>query len=224
MSAKGDYYPVGPNMWVSNMAYAADVGIEGKLSVLLTPYAPVAASATVLVNAQSIAVAGKTSLNLRTQSQAMMGKFGRCLQVVASGAAAVAMTVHGYDYLGQGMSETFTLNGTTPVNGVKAFRRVTQISYPNAVAATTVNVGVIDKFGLPYAYLDAGVDFTDGARNGSQGTFATPPLTDQTATSIDPRGTWAPNAAVAANGLRKYTLMYEPRRNDLYGLKHFFNG
>lgn len=224
MSAKGDYYPVGPNMYVPNMSYAADVAIEGKLTALLTPIAPVAASATSLLSAQSIAAVGLFAPLASANTEALMGKFGRCLQIVASGAAAVAVTVHGFDYLGQGMSETLTLNATTPVLGVKAFRRVSGLQIANVVAATTINLGVRDVFGLPYAYLDAGVDFTDGVKSGTQGTYVTPPLTAQTATSGDPRGTIAPHTSVAPNGSRKYTLMYEPRRNDLYGQKHFFNG
>lgn len=223
MSAKGDYYPFGPNMWVANMAYAADVGIESKLQVLLTPYAPVAAGAALLASAVSIATAGKSVLNLASQPQSLMGKFGRAVSVVASGAATSSFRVSGADYLGQPMSETFTLTGTTPIVGNKAFRWVTHVNF-DATAATTVNVGVGDKFGLPYAYLDAGVDFADGVKNGTQGTFVTPPLTAQTAISIDPRGTWAPNAANLPNGSRKFSVMYEPRRNDLYGLKHYFLG
>lgn len=222
MSAKGDYYPVGPNMWVPNMAYAADVAIEGKLQCLLTPIAPVAASATALLNAQSINVAGTATLAI-AQTEAVFGKFGRAVQVVASGAATSLVTVHGFDYLGQGMSEQLTLNGATIVNGVKMFRRISSVVY-GLTAATTINLGTLDRFGLPYAYIDAGVDFVDGAKAGSQGTYVVAPLTAQTVTSVDPRGYYIPNAASASNGSRKYTLMYEPRRNDLYGLKHFFNG
>jgi len=203
MSGKGDYYPLGPNMWVANMAYAADVSIEGKLSVLLTPIAPVAASATALLNAQSVAATpnGSATLNMRSgQGQDVMGKFGRCLVAVASTTFTQPVKVFGFDYLGQPMSETVTMNSGTPVNMNKAFRRVNRVTWATG-GAVTISLGTRDCFGLPYAYLDAGVDFTDGAKNGSQGTFVVPVLTAQTATTTDPRGTWAP--AAAADGVKK---------------------
>lgn len=226
MSAKGEYYAAGPNMYVPNMAYAADVDLNGKLTVALSPaFAPVAANATLILSAQSIAVAGSVSVLAAgfVASEAQMGRFGRALQVVASGAATSTVTVHGFDYLGQPTSEQLTLNGTTPVLGLKAFRRISRVDY-GATAATTINLGVRDAFGLPYALLDAAVDFVDGVKAGSQGTFTTPALTAQTATSGDPRGTYAPNAANLPNGTRKFSLQYEPRRGDLYGQRQFFNG
>jgi hypothetical protein len=223
LSAKGSYYPGNVNMYVANLTYAADVALEGgKLTVDLTPTAPVAASATALLSATSIATAGSAVPSV-SQTEALMGKFGRVLQLVASGAATSNVTVHGQDYLGQPMSESFTLNGTTIVNGVKAFRRVTRVDF-GATAATTINLGVRDVFGLPYAFLDAGVDFTDGVKSGTQGAYATPALTAQTVTSADPRGTFTPHTSVAPNASRKYVLQYEPRRGDLYGQRHFFNG
>lgn len=222
MSARGSYYPGNVNMYVPNMSYAADVHIEGKLTVDLTPsVAPVAASGTAILNA----VAGASSIlypaTTLKQDESLFGRFGRALVIVASGANANAVIVHGQDYLGQPMSEQVTLNGTTAVNMLKAFRRITKVDC-SAVTGVNVSLGVRDVFGLPYALLDAAVDFVNGAKAGTQGTYVTPALTAQTATSGDPRGTFAPNTA--SNGSNKYSLMYEARRGDLYGQKHFFNG
>lgn len=225
MSAKGEYYAIGPNMYVPNMAYAADVFLEGKPAINVTPTAPVAAAAASILSAQSIAVAGSTSAFAAgfTNSEAQLGKFGRALQIAASGAATSTVTVHGFDYLGQPMSEQLTLNGAIPVLGVKAFRRISRVDF-GATAATTISLGWRDAFGIPYAYLDAGVDFIDGVKAGAQGSFVVPALTAQTATTGDPRGLYVPNAANAANGVRKYMIMCEVRKGDLYGQRHFFNG
>jgi hypothetical protein len=217
MSAKGDYYPVGPNMFVPNMQYAADVFLEGKLFVDLTPnFAPLTASATAFLSAQSIATAGNTSTLLSASTEAQMGKFGRCLQYVASGAATSTVTATGFDYLGQPFIETITLNGTTIVNGTKAFRRVSNIAW-TLTGGTTINVGYRDCFGLPYASQGDSVDYTSSVRSAVQGTFVVR-VAAQTATSGDPRGTFVPNSA--ANGTNRYQMTYEPYRAALYGARH----
>ena len=218
MSAKGDYYPAGPNMYVPNCVYAADTQIEGKPWVDLGVHD--APSATAILSAQSIAVAGNTSTFAAawTNSQNAMGKFGRAVVVVASGAATSAVTITGFDYLGQPMVEVLTLNGTTPVPGKKAFRRVTNIAYA-ATAATTINVGTIDVLGLPYASVGDVVGYTDSLRDASQGTSVVY-VAAQTTTSGDPRGTWAPHSSVVSNGVRRHTLTFEPLRGNLYGPRH----
>jgi len=222
MTAKGTYFPVGANMFVPDAVYAADCFLEGKLFVDLTPTAPATLDADGILDGQSIATAGSTTTfnTLFEQTEAQMGKFGRCLQVVASGAATSTVTVYGLDYLGQPMMETMTLNGTNAVLGLKAFRRVTSVSW-SGTGGTTIDLGTRDCFGLPYAYQGDGVDYTDAVRSGTQGTYVARVAT-QTATSGDPRGTFAPHTSVAANGSRKYTLTYEPYRSALYGARHYY--
>ena len=94
MSALGSYYPAGVNEYVPNMQYAADVDINGHIPVDLSPLvAMLAASATGILNAQSIAAAVDTTTfvtafaNNQNVSEAYMGRFGRNVTVVASGAA-----------------------------------------------------------------------------------------------------------------------------------------
>lgn len=218
MSAKGDNYMAGPNYFVPNMIYSADTQIEGKLFVDLTPNAaPLTASATGILSATSIASASNTSTFVAafTNSEAQMMKFGRCLQYVASGASTATVTVTGFDYLGQPMVEVVTLNGTTAVNGTKAFRRVSNIAW--SASAANLSVGWRDCFGLPYASQGDSVDYLDGVRAGTLGTFVVRVAT-QTTTSGDPRGTMVPNTAT--NGTRRYSLTYEPYRSALYGAAH----
>ncbi len=225
MSALGSYYPTGVNMYVPNMSYAADVDINGHIPADLSPQVPLlAAAAAGILSAQSIATAVDTTTfvtafaNNQNISEAYMGRFGRNITVVASGAATSNVTVYGLDYLGQPMAQSFTLNGTTPVVGTKAFRRVTRITAA-VTAATTINVGYGDVLGLPYAYIGEGVSYTDDVLNSSQGTFVARVAT-QTLTSGDPRGTWTPAAGNVPNGTRLHKVKFQGLKGNLYGARH----
>lgn len=225
MSALGSYYPQGPNLYVPNMTYAADVNIEGHLRIDLSPLVALrAAAAAGILSAQSIAAAVDTTTfvtafaNQKADDESYMGRFGRNITVVASGAATSNVTVYGNDYLGQPMAESFTLNGTTPVVGLKAFRRVTRIT-AGITAATTINVGYGNVLGLPYAYIGEGVSYTDDVLNSSQGTFVARVAT-QTLTSGDPRGTWTPAAGDVPNGTKRHKIRYQTLSGNLYGARH----
>lgn len=55
----------------------------------------------------------------------------RCLSVVGSEAGIIDdVVITGLNYNNETISETFTLNGTTTVNGSKAFRKITNIALP----------------------------------------------------------------------------------------------
>jgi hypothetical protein len=124
-----------------------------------------------------------------------MSVYGRTINVVASGAATSNVTIYGEDYLGQPMVESFTLNGTTPVVGKKAFKRVLRIT-AGITAATTINVGWADKLGLPFVTTAVIREFADNVLQ-SAGTFVAPIFTDpQTTTTGDPRGTYDPTATL----------------------------
>ncbi len=79
-------------------------------------------------------------------------EYPRALQVVGSnGGSADVMTIHGTNIAGEVIEEEFTMNGTDPVLGDKAFKTVTQIDLPGWEGdEDTVSVGWIDKLGLPY--------------------------------------------------------------------------
>lgn len=225
MSALGSYYPTGVNVYVPSMTYAADVDINGHIPADLSPLvAMLAASATGILSAQSIATAVDTTTfaaafaNNNNISEAYMGRFGRNVTVVASGAATSNVTVYGADYLGQAMAESFTLNGTTPVVGLKAFRRVFRVT-AGVTAATTINVGYGTTLGLPYAYIGEGVSYTDDVLNASQGTF-TARVATQSLTSGDPRGTWIPAAGNVPDGTRRHKVRFQALKGNLYGSRH----
>ena len=208
------------NAYVPAMGYAADVIHAGPHRVDFGT--PAVADAAGILAAQSIATAGSTTTFLSDEADA---PFGRNVTVVASGVATSAVTVTGKDYLGQPMTESFTLNGTTPVVGVKAFYWIDTVTF-GATAATTVNVGFGAKFGLPYRMQAAIMETVDGD-DAAAGTFVAGVLTDpQTATTVDPRGTYVPTTT--PNGSKELGAIFIPNgdvnssgNGGLHGIAHY---
>lgn len=114
---------------------------------------PAAASAALLLSAQSLAAGGTISAFLAQPD------FPRNLQVVASGAATGNVVVTGTNIRGAVITETLALNGATPVIGNKAFATVTSVVLPT-VAATTINLGTGVKLGLERVLLADTVTLT----------------------------------------------------------------
>ena len=230
----GKYYPRRMNNYVPAMAYSADIVHNAPHEVRFGPVA-VAAAANIL-SAQSIATAGSTTTFLQDNTDPVIAAvqaefpygpgFGRCLQVVASGAATSTVTVNGRDYLGQLMTETFTLNGTTAVIGVKAFKYIDSVAW-SGTGGITINLGTTDKLGLPYRMYNVLTEQLDGARVATLGTLVAPSMVDpQTATTADPRGTYDPQSTLNATAF--LTAVFLPNaalnaadRGGLHGLPHF---
>lgn len=208
------------NAYVPAMGYAADVIHAGPYRVNFGT--PAAAAAAGILAAESIAAAGSTTTFVSDESDAA---FGRNLTVVASGAAVSNVTVSGKDYLGQPMTESFTLNGAVAVVGVKAFYWIDTVTF-GATAATTINVGFGTKFGLPYRMQAVIVETVDGD-DAAAGTFVAGVLTDpQTATTVDPRGTYVPTTA--PNGAKRLGAIFYPNSDvnssgngGLHGTAHY---
>src|SRR5690348_4061296 len=120
MAAAERTFLSGHNYYVPAMQQAADLGsmLHGRVSL----GKPVVADTDGILAAQSINAAVDTTTFAATYAatDAIMGKFGRNVTVVASGASTSTVVVYGRDYLGQKMRETLTVNGTTPVTGLKA--------------------------------------------------------------------------------------------------------
>lgn len=219
MTARGSFFPRRINNWFANAKYAQDVGEDGFCKARIPTMA--ALNATGILSAQSIAALVDTSTFATTSDgkEVTMGKFGRNVTVVASGAATTAVTVYGNDYLGQPMMETFTLNGTTPVLGKKAFRYVTRVTAA-ITAGTTINVGWGNVLGLPYKAQKLDTDIVSGVVQ-TAGTITAADLTTPSATTGDPKGTYSPNASFLTDGTRYYDIIYYADNNNLYGLAHF---
>ena len=227
-----DYFPYGLSMRVPNMAYAADVTLNA-------PYcanfgAPLALDADgivdglVMVNGSAVSVstfsvdASATTIAnnglVPFDSRTVRNGWGRNITVVASAANARTLTVTGYDYLGSKLVETITVNGTTTVQGVKAFQWVESVSLSSDTDTTTVDIGWGNKFGLPYKGIAMDVEIKNNAIAANAGTFTAglATATAETATNADVRGTYLP-VTVIPDGTNTFEVWYITSRNDLHG-------
>lgn len=207
------FFPSRLSQYVPNMKYAADV-------IHSAPYkmsygALAALNATGILNAQSIAAAVDTGVFASTFSRSVMGPWGRNITVVASGTATSNVTVYGSDYLGQLMSESFALNGATPVQGKKAFANVYRVT-AGVTAATTINVGWGNVLGLQYKGTVMMYEFKNGAIAANAGTFIAGVNVTQTSTTGDPRGTYLP-VTVIPDGTNTFDLVLMLDDTNLHG-------
>lgn len=228
------YLPRRLSSYVPQMAYSANVVHGAPHEVNFGPMA-VAAAANIL-SAASLAVALTVTTFLQDNTDPIVAAsqaefpagpgFGRCLQAVASGASTATLTIKGRDFLGQPMTEIITLNGATPVLGVKAFKWIDSITN-TVTAATTVNVGTSSKLGLPYRMSNVLAEMLDGVRVATLGTLVTPSLVDpQTAITTDPSGTYAPQSTLTGTAYLSGVFLPNGKLNaagngGLHGLAHF---
>lgn len=210
------------NAYVPACAYAADV-IHGA-AYQVDFGTPAASAADNILDNQSIASAGSTTTLLGNQSDA---PFGRNLRVIASGAATSSVTVRGRDYLGQPMTEQFTLNGANSVVGVKAFYWIDSVAW-SGTSGTTIDLGWGARLGLPYRTAQVTAESVNGV-GGSVGTLTAGSLTDpQVITTADPRGLYTPTGTL--NGSNKICIEFMPHNyvngngnGGLYGMAHFYS-
>lgn len=213
----------GFNYYVPSMQAGADLAQNRKNRISFG--APVDVQAAGILSAQSIAAAVDTTTFAAAYTNAKMGPFGRNLTVVASGAATSNVTVIGRDYLGQPMRESFTLNGTTPVLGLKAFKYIDRVT-AGITGGTTINLGWGTKFGVPWKTRAVYREYVDQVL-AAAGTLTAPVLTDpQTTTTGDPRGLYVPTTT--PDGVKVLEADVEvdagvnaAGRGGLHGIVHF---
>lgn len=212
------YYPTFVNQRVANMQCAGDVDTNGTYRVEFG--APVAASATAIVATQAITTTlGLQAITGLPKAVDSIAKWGRGLVVVASAANTAVIRVNGRDYLNQPVSEQFTLNGTTPVVGKKAFAYVDSVYLVTAGSANNLSIGTTDVLGLPYATKAVLASYENGATTTAH-TLVTH-VDTQTATSGDPRGTIDPNSAL--DGTKTFGGLFSADidANNLHGVAHY---
>lgn len=215
------HYALRANKYVPAMQYSADVEMSGPARIDFGT--PAASETTSIANAVSIATAVDTTLAIAVVAGAT---WGQCVRMVLSGAGTPTVVVFGYDFWGQPMSETLTGNGTTAVNGVKAFKTVTRYT-STAVAATTLSIGFAGILGLPYKAIKCISEELDDVIVGTLGTLTTPVLTDpQTAITGDPRGRYTPNSTLTGSARLKGTFLFSNDKNasnngGYMGIRHF---
>lgn len=184
-----------------------DFGVGPLGRVYIFDLVPATASNTSIVNAQAVAAAGSVTM---TASSVTLDRTGRCLRFASSSAGDTTqtVTVTGTDMYGQAMTETRTLNGTTAVNGTKAFYTVTGVT-ASAALAGNLSVGTRDAYGIPVRVTDAAYVISakwDATLADNAGTFTAADTTSPaTATTNDVRGVYA-QAGNAANGTRRLVL------------------
>lgn len=213
----------GFNYYVPSMQGGAELGQMKKNRVSFG--SPPDVNAAGILSAQSIAAAVDTTTFAAAYTNAKMGPFGRNLTVVASGAATSNVTVIGRDYLGQPMRESFTLNGTTPVLGAKAFKYIDRVT-AGITGGTTINLGWGTKFGLPWKVRAVYREYVDQVL-AAAGTLTQPVLTDpQTTTTGDPRGLYVPTTTPDAVKVLEADFEVDSGvnaagRGGLHGIVHF---
>lgn len=233
----GTYFPYATSVAVRSMQYAADVNVNGQYNARFG--APVALSASgillavQMVNGSAVTISnsftagagtataigynGMVPFLSLTERRGADG-WGRNITCVASNTNARTLTITGYDYLGQKMVETMTINGTTTVQGLKAFAWVESAVFSSDTDTTTVNVGWGNKLGLPYAGQAMMIEMKNGALAANAGTFvaALADATAATATNADPRGTYLP-VTVIPDGSNTFEIVYAVRDGNLHG-------
>jgi hypothetical protein len=166
-------------------------------------------AANAVCNAQAVAGAGGLTENGTTTTGGVaVFDCARTVSVVTSSAnnTALGITVVGTDIWGQAQTELIAANGTSTVNGKKAFKTVISVT-ANAAATGTVTVGNTDIIGLPYRVTDAGYLIRTGwagALADDAGTFVAADTNTATATTGDVRGTYLPSSA--PNGSRRLVI------------------
>ena len=118
------------------------------------------------------------------------------------------VTITGYDYYGQAMSEVIATGTTqsTTVNGKKAFFQILSASVSGSVGAT-IALGTTDILGAPVKIADLGYVANTGwagALGNDAGTGVAAVTTTATTTTGDVRGTYVPSSAT--NGTRRLVI------------------
>jgi len=217
--AYGTFQPFRTNSYVPAMKYSSEVAFNGMTRVNFG--AEAAAAATTYLSAQSINAAGEADL---TGIAPMSAPFGRTISVVASGAATSAVSIYGFDYLGQPIMETKTLNGAVAVPGVKAFKWLTRVTWA-LTSSTTIDLGTGLRLGLPFKAIRCGWETANGVL-ATAGTLLAAVLTDpQTAITADPRGLYTPTTTLST--ATTITAAFEmindvtASNGGLHGIRHY---
>lgn len=165
--------------YAANAKYATDL-TNGLYTLELNKLAPSVDLTTISASA-TVAVDKVFDHNLEIDAP-----FGAAIEVSASASYTGKVTINGYDYLGQMMTEEITANGTTAVMGVKCFKYISKVTCASG-AAVTVTLKRKLIIGVPYKTIAINSEVRDGAKVTTTQLVA-PVLTAGTATSSDPRG------------------------------------
>lgn len=204
-----------PAAIVANALVSAATGAELPNNATIT-YTTATDAASPLDGTSKPTVAAITDINGVSRSVWPLDVARNVSMIVTHGSSIVALSclVSGYDEYGQPMTETLavTATGTSKTaTGKKAFKSILSYAFTSAGNATADTAGLQwgDKLGLPYrcAAVENVVPFGNAIIDVS-GTVTKADDTTATATTGDPRGTYAP--ASATDGTKKYAAWLIP--------------
>lgn len=174
------------------------------------------------------AAGGLASGEVDSNGVFLLAPFGRALSAVGSAAGVTQdLTVVGYDYLGQKVTKTIAMNGTTPIAINVAFKRILSITIAVGASGETIDVGFAALLGVPYKTTRVINEELAGVLSATLGTVTAPVLTDPaTAATLDPRGLYTPNATL--NGSSELFCTFQASafvnasgNGGLHGIRHY---
>lgn len=187
----GTFFPDRINQYVKAMRYAADVHDDGQYK--LSFGAPAVEDPNGIIAAVTI-TGGVTILPasfVGGVEPVVDAPWGRVVSFEGSAAGAPVVTITGFDYLGQKITETVTLISVTETFSLNAYSRIISVAVATGVTGT-FDMGFSNVLGLPYKTMQIEYEIADGVL-AAAGTLVVPVLTDPaTAATGDPRGTYAP--------------------------------
>lgn len=226
-----DFFPRRINQYVPAMQYAADVQLGSGIYTASLGSPAVVDTDGLLDGVDTTAETGSITVtgnaNLGEIGATSDAKFGRNVTVTGAGSGAKVLTINGYDYLGQPMSETITCSSGDGT-GKKAFYEVTSIDLGAEAGDNDSDFGWGALLGLPYKSTNLLAQRQAGATVAiSSGSIVTAVLTDpQIATSGDPRGTFdSQDITLAGNEITITAIANAFVNSDgnggLHGIAHY---
>ena len=192
-----------------------DLGVGPLGRVYVWDFVPQTLQTANIAASQTASAAGAVTLTAGTSAKSVVRPDGvsviqlntpRALQINTS-TTARTITISGYDYYGQPMTEAITVaTAGTAKSGKKAFYQIASATINGT--ATAVTIGTTDIFGLPVRCFDAGYVVKVGWNNTlaqDAGTFVVADMTNPaTSTTGDVRGTYQPSTA--SDGIKRLVM------------------
>jgi hypothetical protein len=185
--------------------YIWDAVPQAKLTTNIVAAVVTTASALTLA-----AGAGVTSVTTTSGATVLQLDCPRAVSTTtgAGTPTSVNITVSGYDYYGQAMSEVIATGtaASTTVNGKKAFYQISSVTASGA-SVVTIAVGTTDILGAPLRITDRGYVCRAGWDNTlaeDAGTLTVAATQTATTTTGDVRGTYLPSSA--ADGVKRLVM------------------
>jgi hypothetical protein len=199
-----------------------DLGIGPLGRIYVWDIIPQAIVTNNIAATQTPAAAGSLTLTAGTSVKSVTNASGvtvlqldcpRAVQLTTASGTIVTsrnLTVSGYDYYGQAMSEVIATGTTSSavanVAGKKAFFQISGITISGSLPVA-ITVGTTDVLGLPVRVFN--VSYVASVKSNNTlaqdtGTFVAAATATATTTTGDVRGTYAP--ATASNGIVRTTM------------------